>query len=159
MTTKAAGRGVILAVNISDRKGQKKHDVGKCLLLRDFGIAGDAHAGTPTRQVSLLSQGSVDTMTAMGLKVGYGDFAENFTVAGLTLHELPVGTLLKIGATALLRITRIGKECHARCEIYRLVGDCIMPREGVFAEVLAEGEVRTGDEVRIVDAAPDAERA
>jgi len=75
------------------------------------------------------------------------------------VHELPVGTLLKIGATAVLRITRIGKECHARCEIYRLVGDCIMPREGVFADVLTEGEVRVGDEVTVVDAASDTERA
>jgi len=151
--------GVILAVNISERKGQKKHDVGRCRLLRDFGIDGDAHAGTPTRQVSLLSQASVDKMTALGLKVGYGDFAENFTIARLIVHELPVGTLLKIGATAVLRITRIGKECHARCEIYRLVGDCIMPREGVFADVLTEGEVRVGDEVTVVDAASDTERA
>ncbi len=157
-TATGIGRGVILSVNISDKKGQKKHDVGQCRLLRDFCIDGDAHAGTPTRQVSLLSKASVDKMTALGLTVGYGDFAENFTIAGLTVHELPIGTLLKVGATAVLRITRIGKECHARCEIYRLVWDCIMPREGVFAEVLAEGEVRTGDEVTIL-AADDAERA
>ncbi len=157
-TAASIGHGVILAVNISDKKGRKKHDVGQCRLLRDFGIAGDAHAGTPSRQVSLLSQSSVDKMTALGLKVGYGDFAENFTIAGLIVHKLPVGTLLKVGATAVLRITKIGKECHAHCEIYRLAGDCIMPREGVFAEVLAEGEVRTGDGVTIL-AADDAERA
>jgi len=142
-------RGRVLAVNISDEKGTKKTNVQKCALLKDFGLKGDAHAGPWHRQVSLLANESIDKMKAMGLKVGYGDFAENITTEGVDLVHLPIGTNIRIGGSVLLRVTQIGKECHTRCAIYYQAGDCVMPKEGIFAEVLSEGEVNVGDEIII----------
>jgi molybdopterin adenylyltransferase len=142
-------KGKVLAVNISDKKGTKKKNIQSCNLLKDFGLKGDAHAGPWHRQVSLLANESIEKMRTMGLDVGYGDFAENITIEGVDLVHLPIGTTLHIGDAVLLRITQIGKECHERCAIYYQVGDCVMPKEGIFAEVLNEGEVKVGDEIII----------
>jgi MOSC domain-containing protein YiiM len=142
-------RGKVLAVNISERKGTRKSNIETCALLKDFGLKGDAHGGPWHRQVSLLANESIEKMRAMGLKVGYGDFAENITTEGVDLVHLPIGTSIRIGDSVLLRVTQIGKECHARCAIYYQAGDCVMPKEGIFAEVLNEGEVKVGDEIII----------
>ncbi len=142
-------RGKVLAVNISEEKGTKKTNIRSCTLLKDFGLNGDAHAGPWHRQVSLLANESIEKMKAMGLKVGYGDFAENITTEGIDLVPLPIGTEIQIGKSILLRVTQIGKECHERCTIYYQAGDCVMPKEGIFAEVLSEGEVKVGDEIII----------
>jgi len=142
-------RGKVLAVNVSEEKGTKKTNIQSCDLLKDFGLKGDAHAGPWHRQVSLLANESIDKMKAMGLKVGYGDFAENITTEGVDLVHLPIGTTIRVGDSVLLRVTQIGKECHERCAIYYQAGDCVMPKEGIFAEVLSEGEVKAGDEIII----------
>jgi len=142
-------KGEVLAVNTSEEKGTKKTNIQSCALLKDFGLEGDAHAGPWHRQVSLLANESVEKMKAMGLKVGYGDFAENITTEGIDLVHLPIGTEIHIGDAVLLRVTQIGKECHERCAIYYQAGDCVMPKEGIFAEVLNEGEVKVGDEIII----------
>jgi molybdopterin adenylyltransferase len=142
-------KGKVLAVNISEAKGTKKSNIKKCALLKDFGLKGDAHAGPWHRQVSLLANESIEKMRAKGLKVGYGDFAENITTEGVDLVHLPIGTGIRIGDSVFLRVTQIGKECHTRCAIYYQAGDCVMPKEGIFAEVLGEGEVKAGDEITI----------
>src|SRR4030043_2067992 len=142
-------KGRVLAVNISEEKGTKKTNIQSCTLLKDFGLEGDAHAGPWHRQVSLLANESIDKMKAMGLNVGYGDFAENITTEGVDLIHLPIGTNIRIGGSVLLRVTQIGKECHTRCAIYYQAGDCVMPTEGIFAEVLNEGEEKIGDEIII----------
>ena len=142
-------KGKVLAVNISKDKGTKKTNVESCVLVKDFGFEGDAHAGPWHRQVSLLANESVEKMKAKGLDVGYGDFAENITTEGVNLVQLPIGTTIRIGKSVLLRVTQIGKECHTRCAIYYQAGDCVMPTEGIFAEVMDEGEVKVGDEIII----------
>ena len=142
-------RGKVLAVNISEKKGTKKTNVQSCALLKDFGLKADAHAGPWHRQVSLLANESIAKMKAKGLKVGYGDFAENITTEGVDLVRLPIGTEIHIGDSVVLRVTQIGKECHERCAIYYQAGDCVMPKEGIFAEVLNEGEVKIGDDIII----------
>jgi MOSC domain-containing protein YiiM len=144
---KGIQKGRVLAVNISDNKGTKKTNVQACSLLKDFGLKGDAHAGPWHRQVSLLANESIEKMRTKGLKVGYGDFAENITTEGIDLVHLPIGTEMRIGNAAILRVTQIGKECHERCAIYYQAGDCVMPKEGIFAEVMTEGEVKVGDEI------------
>jgi MOSC domain-containing protein YiiM len=143
-------KGTILSVNVSLEKGQKKHNIGRCLLTEGLGIEGDAHAGMEIRQVSLLAKESIEKIWAKGLDVQYGDFAENLTTEGIILHELPVGTRFVINETILLELTQIGKICHDRCAIFKQVGDCVMPREGVFAKVIIGGEVKVGDEIRIL---------
>lgn len=143
-------KGKIISVNISEAKGEKKHNVGTCRLYKDKGLAGDAHAGFMHRQVSLLAKESVDKIRAKGLDVSYGDFAENLTTEGVVLHQLPLGTVLKTEGGVELRVTQIGKECHTRCAIFQAVGDCVMPREGIFAEVLTEGEISVGDEFEVL---------
>ena len=123
--------------------------VGQGLLEEDFGLAGDAHADCCThRQVSLLAIESIDKMRRGGFEVGPGDFAENLTTEGVPLSSLPVGARLSIGGDIVLEITQIGKECHAGCAIFRQVGKCIMPREGVFARVIRGGMVKTGDIIK-----------
>jgi len=143
-------RGEVVAVCVSPKKGMRKNDVGYALLVTGSGLAGDAHAGPGDRQVNLLADESVNKMRSLGLDVGPGDFAENLTIRGLDLCNLPIGTPLKVGSEVRLRLTRIGKECHTRCAIYFQAGDCVMPREGVFAEVVHGGEVRSGDPVEVV---------
>lgn len=143
-------KGKIISVNISEGKGEKKRNVGTCRLLKDKGLAGDAHAGFMHRQVSLLGKESIEKIRAKGLDVGAGDFAENLTTEGIILYELPVGTALRTSGGVLMRVTQIGKECHTRCAIFQAVGDCVMPREGIFTEVLTDGEVSVGDELEVV---------
>ena len=141
----------IIAVCKSEKKGTKKKDVGEGLLKAEFGLVGDAHADCCThRQVSLLAVESIDKMRALGLEVDPGDFAENLTTQGIDLVYLPVGTRLSVGEQIVLEITQIGKECHAGCAIYRQVGKCIMPEEGVFAKVIQGGHVGTGDQIKVV---------
>ncbi|MGB8990749.1 MAG: MOSC domain-containing protein [Desulfobaccales bacterium] len=144
-------QGVIHAVSVSDRKGVVKHNVDQARLLVEHGLAGDAHAEGGIRQVSLLSLASIDKMVAAGAQVAPGDFAENLTVAGLEVMNLPVGTRLKVGDEVELEITQIGKTCHKGCAIRELVGDCVMPREGVFARVLTAGVVKPGDIIEVTD--------
>lgn len=144
-------RQEIVAVCVSAAKGERKTDVGCGHLQQGFGLAGDAHGGDWHRQVSLLADESIEKMRAAGLSVGAGDFAENLTTRGIHLHSLPIGTRLRVGDSALLEITQIGKVCHDRCAIYYQAGDCVMPREGVFAIVLEGGPVKTGDSVEILE--------
>lgn len=146
---KETQRGKVLAVNISEDKGTKKTNIQSCSLLKDFGLKGDAHAGPWHRQVSLLANESIEKMRAKGLNVGHGDFAENITTEAVDLVHLPIGTEIRIGNSVILRVTQIGKECHERCAIYYQAGDCVMPKEGIFAEVVSEGEVKVGDEIFI----------
>ena len=145
-----AAQGQIVAVCTSISKGERKTDVGSGLLVKGFGLEGDAHGGDWHRQVSLLATESIAKMQAAGLDVGPGDFAENLTTRGLELCTLPVGTRLKVGTQALLEISQIGKICHERCAIFYQAGDCVMPREGIFAVVLQGGPVRHGDIIEVV---------
>jgi MOSC domain-containing protein YiiM len=150
-TIPAPGRqGRIHAVSVSDRKGEVKHNVDQARLVVEHGLEGDAHAEGGIRQVSLLALASIDKMVGAGAKVKPGDFAENLTVDGLSVMDLPVGTRLKVGGEVELEITQIGKTCHKGCAIRELVGDCVMPREGVFARVLKEGVVKPGDVIEVV---------
>ncbi|GAB4228871.1 MAG: MOSC domain-containing protein [Deltaproteobacteria bacterium] len=139
-------RGKVIAVCTSERKGEKKRPVPSVTLVPDLGVERDAHAGPWHRQVSLLAVESIAKMRAKGLSVGPGDFAENITVEGVDLVGLKPGDRLLAGE-ALLEITQIGKECHNRCAIYYQAGDCVMPKEGVFARVLRGGTLRAGDPV------------
>lgn len=142
----------IVAVCASKSKGERKVNVTHGELRKGFGLAGDAHAGDWHRQISLLAMESIAKMRVAGLDVGPGDFAENLTTTGVDLYTLPIGTRVAVGDSALLEITQIGKECHDRCAIYHQAGDCVMPREGVFAVVLEGGPVRVGDNVKILAA-------
>lgn len=148
-------QGTVKAVCISPAKGTEKRPVDKGVFLKDFGIQNDAHAGRWHRQVSLLSYDKVVEFNAKGAQVVDGDFGENLLVEGIDFKHLPVGTILKAG-TVTLRMTQIGKDCHSHCAIHQRVGDCIMPREGVFAEVLQEGEIKAGDVMTA--ALPDPDR-
>ena len=139
--------GSVLAVCTSLNKGERKKPVPTVELVTEHGIAGDAHAGDWHRQVSLLAQESIDKMRAMGLSVSAGDFAENITTKGIELISLPVGSRLLLGST-LLEITQIGKECHNRCAIFYQAGDCVMPKEGIFARVITGGVIKPGDEIK-----------
>jgi MOSC domain-containing protein YiiM len=143
-------QGKILAVNISQKKGEKKQNIPCGLFMEDIGLDGDAHAESGIRQVSLLAKESIEKIRAKGLDVQYGDFAENLTIEGIDLPLLPIGTRLKVGREVLLEVTQIGKVCHNRCNIFYTVGDCVMPREGIFAKVLSGGEVQVADEIEII---------
>jgi len=145
--------GKVEAVCISAAKGERKTNVGHGRFLVEHGLEGDAHAGDWHRQVSLLAVESIAKMQAAGLDVGAGDFAENLTTSGLDLCSLPIGSRLQAGASTILEITQIGKVCHERCAIFYQAGDCVMPREGIFARVLQGGEVRVGDLVEIISIA------
>ncbi len=147
--------GVVKAICISPARGTEKHTIPEGHFIPDFGIEGDAHAGTWHRQVSLLSYNKVEEFNKRGANVGDGAFGENLVVDGIDFRALPVGTRLYAG-TVELRMTQIGKECHSHCAIYHRVGECIMPREGVFAEVIKEGIIRPGDVMRVE--APDENR-
>ena len=138
----------VLAVCISEKKGERKKPVEAVELRENHGIVGDGHAGDWHRQVSLLAQESIDKMRALGLDVNAGDFAENITTSGIDLVSLPIGARLQVGET-LLEVTQIGKECHTRCAIYYQAGDCVMPKEGIFARVITGGVVRPGDTIRL----------
>jgi MOSC domain-containing protein YiiM len=137
----------ILAINISETKGVIKHPIEKGYFKVDHGLVGDAHAGKWHRQVSLLAEESIEKMKKLGVKgLSYGTFAENLTTEGIVLHELPVGTVLRVGEV-VMEVTQIGKECHLGCAIRNQVGDCIMPREGIFTKILKEGWIKPGDEI------------
>jgi MOSC domain-containing protein YiiM len=140
----------VIAVCRSENKGTKKKPVPEVTIKEEFGVVGDAHGDCLThRQVSLLAIESIDKMRSRGFDLQPGDFAENITTQGLDLVSLPIGTRFQVGKEVVLEMTQIGKECHASCEIRRLVGDCIMPREGVFARVIQGGRVRAGDNITI----------
>ncbi|MDP2856338.1 MAG: MOSC domain-containing protein [bacterium] len=143
-------KGKILAVCQSKKKGTIKTEIREGLLIEDFGLKGDAHAGKWHRQISLLGIESINKMRDKGYQLSFGDFAENLTIEGLTLPKLPLGTKLKIEKEVLLEVTQIGKECHYDCEIRRKMGDCVMPREGIFARVLKGGKVKVGDEIEVL---------
>jgi MOSC domain-containing protein YiiM len=136
----------VVAVCISENKGERKKPVESVKLRENHGIIGDGHAGDWHRQVSLLAQESIDKMRAMGLDVTAGDFAENITTSGIDLVPLPIGSRLQIGET-LLEVTQIGKECHTRCAIYYQAGDCVMPKEGIFVRVITGGVIKPGDSI------------
>lgn len=142
--------GTVLAVCTSAEKGVQKRDVHSAHFTPEWGIDGDAHAGKWHRQVSLLSADKIEAFRAKGAEVVYGDFGENLVVSGFDFRSLPVGTLLRCGEV-LLEMTQIGKECHSHCAIYKTMGDCIMPREGVFARVLEGGTITVGDEMSIME--------
>lgn len=142
-------RGIIKAISTSGEKGAKKKNVSRADLRKDYGIVGDAHAGT-SRQVSLLAQESIEKMRKKGLNVKAGDFAENITTQGLDLCGLKIGDRLKINKNVLLEITQIGKVCLSRCAIYYSAGDCIMPKEGIFANVLQGGMIKVADKVEVI---------
>ncbi len=140
----------IIAVCKSEKKGTKKEAIKEGHLHQDYGLADDAHADCCShRQVSLMAIESINKMRSLGFDVGPGDFAENLTTEGIDLVSLPVGTAVHIGRESILEISQIGKECHTGCAIYRQIGKCIMPKEGVFAKVIRGGLVRAGDEIRI----------
>ena len=144
-------QGTIRAVCISPEKGTVKRPADSAVLVRDFGIEHDAHAGKWHRQVSLLARESVETMEErLSAALAPGVFAENVLTRGMDLKTLPIGTKLRIGS-ALAEVTQIGKECHADCEIRRKTGDCVMPREGIFVRILEEGTARAGDAVAIAE--------
>lgn len=140
--------GRVRALCRSEKKGTGKTPIQKAVFEKNHGMVGDAHAGNWHRQVSLLSIEKIEEFKAAGGQVGHGDFGENIVVEGYDLSSLPVGSILEIGKSRM-RLTQIGKACHDRCAIYHSVGDCIMPREGIFAEVLESGEVKVGDEVKV----------
>ena len=144
-------KGKIKAISISAKKGTKKTNVPEAELKIDFGIVGDAHGGNWHRQISLLSIESIDKMVAMGAKVSPGNFAENITTEGIELPKLPIGSRLKVGGGIELEVTQIGKECHSKCEISKQVGDCIMPREGIFTKVTKNGLIKIGDIIEVLD--------
>ena len=140
----------VVSVNISERKGEQKHPVPEIQLKFRHGIVGDAHAGDWHRQISLLAEESVDTMRSVcPIPLDAGAFAENINTRGIDLKSLPVGTHLRIGETEI-EVTQIGKECHSHCEIFKRMGECIMPREGVFAVVLRGGTIQKGDTIELV---------
>ncbi len=141
----------IVSVNLSEKKATRKHPVGIARFVAGFGIEGDAHGGEWHRQVSLLAQESIDKMAGQGIDLAPGDFAENVTTLGIDLLRLPVGALLRIGREIELQVTQIGKECHLGCEIRRQLGDCVMPREGIFARVLKGGSVAAGDPIDVLE--------
>ncbi|MHC4361676.1 MAG: MOSC domain-containing protein [Planctomycetota bacterium] len=144
-------RGQVRAISVSEKRGTQKTNVPSATLKTDFGIVGDAHAAHWHRQVSLLAVESIDKMIAAGATVTPGDFAENITTEGIDLFKLPIGTRLKIGSDSEVELTQIGKECHSRCEIFEKVGDCIMPREGVFAKVTKPGAIKVGDGIKVLN--------
>ncbi len=146
--------GKVIATCISTKRGVQKERVPQITLVKGYGIEGDAHAGDWHRQVSLLALEKIEDFRAKGAEVDFGAFGENIVMQGYDLRALPVGTRFRI-RESLLELTQIGKECHTHCAIYHQVGDCIMPREGVFTKVLEGGTVQPGDEVEIIPPAPD----
>ncbi len=140
----------IVSIAVSKTKGTRKVQVKKAELLEDYGIDGDAHAGKWHRQVSFLSSENIEMARSQGLDVTFGDFAENISTKGIDWKMMPLGTKVKLGENSLLEITQIGKTCHNKCAIYYQAGDCIMPKEGVFARVLKGGAISCGDNVRIL---------
>ena len=146
----AATRGRIRAISISKTKGTQKINVPEAELRTNYGIVGDAHAGNWDRQISLLDTECIEIMNAKGANVSPGGFAENITTEGIDLTALKAGDKLRLGAEVEIKITQFGKQCHGRCKIYEQIGDCIMPREGVFARVSRGGPIRAGDDIEVI---------
>ena len=142
--------GKVMAICISEKKGTQKRNVHEALFIEDFGLENDAHAGKWHRQVSLLSYEKIQNFKKKGAPVEDGAFGENLIVSGIDFKNLPVGTRFQSG-DVVLEMTQIGKECHSGCEIYKIMGDCIMPREGVFARVIRGGRIREGDELTVLE--------
>jgi MOSC domain-containing protein YiiM len=142
-------RGRVVALSISRKRGTAKRNVAAATFVPDWGIEGDAHAGAWHRQVSLLGIESFQRIWESGVKVRPGGFGENITTEGIALRELVPGTQLRIGSTVILEVTQVGKECTTPCTIAYLAGECVMPREGIFARVIVGGVVRVGDEIRV----------
>ena len=136
--------GKLIAINISRERGTEKKQIPKVRLIRNYGLDGDAHAGRWHRQVSLLSYEKIEEFRKKGAQIGLGAFGENLIVEGYDFRNLPVGTRFQCG-DVILEMTQIGKECHSHCEIYKRMGECIMPREGVFAVVIQGGKIKKGD--------------
>ena len=143
-------KGRILAVCQSREKGMVKKEIGSGVLIENHGLENDAHAGKWHRQISLLGIESINKMKSNGFKIKFGDFAENLTTENIILPELPLGTKLTVGESVLLEVTQIGKKCHHDCEIRKKIGDCVMPREGIFARVLKGGRVKPGDCIEVL---------
>jgi MOSC domain-containing protein YiiM len=149
-------KGKVFSINLSKSKGVSKSSVNEANLVENLGFENDAHAGTDLRQVSLLSIESIRKQTGCekvkktGISLKPGDFAENITTEGIDLTKLEIGFKIKIGEVILLKVTKIGKECHKYCSIYYKIGDCIMPREGMFAKVIKGGVVKKGDKISIL---------
>jgi len=140
----------VVAVCVSEKKGTRKESRPEIKIKENYGVEGDAHADCGWhRQVSLLANESIDKMRGKGMELNFGDFAENITTEGIELSKLPIGTQFVIGKDVVLELTQIGKECHASCEIRTLIGDCIMPREGVFTKVIKSGTVKPGDKIKV----------
>ena len=139
----------IHGICISEKKGTRKHQVPEAELIEEWGIRDDAHAGKWHRQVSLLGLEQIEEFRRRGAEVQFGDFGENIIVDEISLKELPIGTKLQAGKI-LLEVTQIGKDCHSHCEIYKTMGDCIMPREGIFTRVLKGGTLHVGDTIELV---------
>lgn len=138
----------VVSINISDKKGMRKKPVNSVIIKENFGIDGDAHASEKWhRQISLLALESIKKMQSMGLDVTSGDFAENITTEGINLPVLPIGTKMSIGENVEIEVSQIGKICHTRCAIYTQAGDCVMPKEGIFAKILKGGIVKKGDKI------------
>ena len=144
-------KGKIKAISISQKRGTQKVNVPEAELKTDFGIVGDAHADNWHRQISLLAVESIDKMIAKGAKVSPGNFAENITTENIDLLALEIGSKLRLGESVELEITQHGKTCHTRCEIFQQVGDCIMPREGIFAKVIKAGRISVGDAIEVIN--------
>ena len=140
----------VLAICISKHKGTLKNEVSEANFIEEFGIEGDAHAGKWHRQVSLLAFEKIDDFRNKGGNVDFGAFGENLVIDGIELHKLPVGQQLQVGEV-LLEVTQIGKECHDKCAIYYQVGECIMPKNGIFTRVLKGGKVKVGDQCTLID--------
>jgi MOSC domain-containing protein YiiM len=140
----------IVSIAISKKKGTRKAQIDKATLIKNYGLEGDAHAGSWHRQVSFLASESIEASKKKGCDVTFGDFAENIATLGINWQKVSVGTLINMGDSAIVKITQIGKECHKKCAIYYLSGDCIMPKEGIFGRVLKGGEIHCGDMVRII---------
>ena len=143
-------RSKVLAICISKHKGTLKNEVSEANFIEEFGIEGDAHAGKWHRQVSLLALEKIEDFRNKGGNVDFGAFGENLVVDGIELHKLPVGQQLQVGEV-LLEVTQIGKECHDKCAIYYQVGECIMPKNGIFTRVLKGGKVKVGDQCTLID--------
>ena len=141
----------VTAVSISKKKGTKKKNIPEGTLIENYGFKDDAHSGDWHRQVSLLAMESIEKARNQGVDVKPGDFAENITTSGIDLISLPIGTKLKVGDEILMEVTQIGKECHTKCAIYHQVGDCVMPKEGVFTKILKGGKIKPGDTIYIVE--------
>ena len=142
----------IVSINVSEKKGIRKKSVHSANLKENYGIVNDAHASEKWhRQISLLALESIKKMQAKGLKVGPGDFAENFTTTGIDLVSLPIGTRFTVGEDIEVEVSQIGKVCHNRCAIYYQAGDCVMPKEGIFVKVLKSGTAKQGDEIKIIN--------